>query len=453
MAKNKTWIEIAVTALIVGVVLFFWTRGGFNSVYLDTDLGRDLSQLSNLWIGQKIIWLGPRLSPGLSASPIYYYLFYPALVIGMGDANSLIVFNLIIAASSISLFGFLAIRKWKLVGALSTLALGLMPLFMQTSMHPGNGITYLFLLLISITFLWFEFPIWASALFLGFAISFHPAAIFGLPFLIYEIIKRKGSVKKILIAALLLILPWTPIIVFEIITKGFLTREFLAQKSAGLVLQFNLTNIQNLFAFTGINYIIALASLITLTYFSKNRIRIWLVISLILLAPFFFVPTLPTHYFFGLTGIIVIIFLTGLMESAGKKYISKIIIALMIVNSLLIFKTPPPAARNIEKIQSVVNSYMLNSKINKNDKIAVIAALGPEASSPQADDYRFFLRIKGYNVLDIPDYSKANILIEFIEYPGFDWKHWSTFETQQFGNRKLQDELKIQGVEVITYSK
>jgi len=43
--------------IVLFLLIFIWIRGGLDVVYLDTDLGRDLSEMSKLWIGTKVIWL------------------------------------------------------------------------------------------------------------------------------------------------------------------------------------------------------------------------------------------------------------------------------------------------------------------------------------------------------------------------------------------------------------
>lgn len=180
--------------IVLFLLIFIWIRGGLDVVYLDTDLGRDLSEMSKLWIGTKVIWLGPRLSPGFHASPIYYYIFYPALIISHGNANSLIIFNLILATLSLGLFGYLGIKRFGTSFLLVIGMIGLFPWWSSIVLHPGNGYTYVIWLLLSLSCLWFELPLFFSALFLGLATSFHPAAIFAITLLFYEWFRRKALV-------------------------------------------------------------------------------------------------------------------------------------------------------------------------------------------------------------------------------------------------------------------
>jgi hypothetical protein len=435
-------------------VLLFWTQGGFDSVYLTTDLGRDLSQLSNLWIGKSIIWLGPRLSLGFPTSPIYYYIFYPALAIARGNAEALIVFNLLIAGFALAVFSWFSSKKYDTKASLGIILLGLMPWWINIAMVPGNGSTYVLWLVISLTLLWFELPIFYAALFLGLSISFHPAAMVALPILIYEWLRRGKSLKTMLLSIVALILPWAPIIIFEFITKGFLTRSFLANPSAGFFkVQPGLTNILGVVSSLGLNLILAIAILIPGIIYSAQRARIWIILGILSLAAFGLFTRFPAHYLIGIAAVLGFILVIGLVESFGKSTIAKIILVLLLVNNVSLFSPRAPAERTISKIETVVNTYITSQKPGKDKKIAVVAALGPDAASPQADDYRYFFRIKGYNALEVVDYGQADVLIEFIESPGFNWQNWSTWETNQFGKRGAGSEFNTQDVKVITYTK
>src|SRR5689334_12175050 len=92
---------------LIGIALLahFWFRGGFASIYIDTDFGRDLSELSNIWL-HHIVWLGPQLSAGFPASPFYYYLFFPVLLLSGGDPRALIIANIFLAAFCLGAFSW-----------------------------------------------------------------------------------------------------------------------------------------------------------------------------------------------------------------------------------------------------------------------------------------------------------------------------------------------------------
>ncbi|MCX6733027.1 MAG: hypothetical protein NTV98_05825 [Candidatus Roizmanbacteria bacterium] len=427
-------------------LIYLWTRGGLNTFYVDTDFGRDLSQLSKLWIGQKVIWLGPTLSPGFHASPLYYYLFFPALFVGQGSAYSLLIANILFAIIVLAVLGF------KRGTLLALTAIGFSPWFGALVMHPGNGFTYVLWLLLSLICLWFEFPLVFSALFLGISLSFHPAAIFALPLLIYEWVRRKRELKQAFIITISLLIPWAPIILFEIITKGFLFRQWITHPSVGMKIAPSFINLQTLINTSGISLFGFLLVFIILLFSGKVRERWWLSLSILGLIFFGVVSKVPPHYLLGLTCILYFTVAIIMVKRVwGRSLLG--IITLIFLGGAFILPTPKQSPRSIEKIQSVVNQVAQNKTINKKEKIAVVAALDMENKVPQADDYRFFLRIKGFKIPEVTEYFTAQKLILFVENPQFDWKSWSTWETNEITPKRIIQEQEIEGVKVITFEK
>ena len=451
---KKKVVFICLFLVSVFIPFFFWIQGGFDAVFLNTDIARDLYELSNLWIGRSVIWLGPRLNPGLYASPIYYYLFYPALLILRGNGNSIIVFNLFISLMALALFSSLAFKKWGFKAIAGILVLGLYPWWVGNAMHPGNGYTYIYWLVISLTFLWFEYPVFLSTLFLGLSISFHPGAILALPIFIYEWYKLKQTFKLLVTIVVTLLLPWSPILLFEIITKGYIIRNWLANPTSGFSLAVpNMANIQTVLNYLGMNLPILLLIAFFLIKISSKRVRMWLIFSLLTSFLFSFFSYLPSHYVLGTAVTLGFIFVVATMESTKKITVSYLILILILAINVFSFHTPTVATRNFNKISGVVNSYIDMEKLDRNSKISVIASLDESNKVVNADDYRFFLRTKGYNVVDVSQYSEADALVMFIETPNFNWENWSTWEMEQFGQKKLKSQFEIQGIEVITFLK
>lgn len=438
-------------------ILFFlsliWLRGGFSSILLDTDLGRDLSEMSNIHL-HKVVWLGPRLSAGFPSSPIYYYLFYPALVISRWNAQSLIVFNVLLALAGLGTFAFLARKKLDFFAFIPIIIIGLMPFWKTSAIHPGNGYTYMLWFMFYLVFLWFELPLFIPSLFLGLAISHHPAATFGLVFLLYEWWRRGHSVKQMGLIICGLLLPWTPIILFEIITKGYLTRSYLKNPTVGVThaFQLGLANIKHLVSLTGINIGLASSIFLLAGFAAQKRLKVWYFLCLIPLVFFLITPSFPQHYL--LSSVLSVVFVISLILS--KKIWGKILLALIavffIIQAIFFIKTPAPT-RSITKIDQIVSKLSQTNIIDKKQHIAVLAILSQDTSVPQADDYRFFLRKYGYSVLEVVEYSQADTLLLFVEQPGFKWQTWSTWETDQFGSRKVASQITIDGVKILKFIK
>lgn len=396
--KNK--VLKTVTVLIICIVLsFVWLWGGLDKLYLDTDIGRDLSEISKLWIGQSVIWLGPRFSVGLHSSPFYYYLFYIPILLSGGNAYSIIVFNIVLAASTLFLLGYLSIKKYGAWGALVPFILGLMPWFQEIAVHPGNGFTYAIFLLAFLTALWFKLPVILASFLLGVSLSMHPGAIFCLPLLLYELIKSKTSLKKWILSIFVFLLPFAPLIAFEIITKGYWIKQWLLESNYGV--SFN---------------------------------------------------TIPRHYLFG---IIAIIWFTALLTLVQKRF-GKVILALILIYfsvNMLVIPKPSVSARSISKIQGAVGELIDSGNIGKDDRLAVISLRTQDTKTPQADDYRFFLRVKGFQVEEATDYVKAENLIIFVEDKDLDWENWNSWETDQFGERQDPEIVNANEILIAIYKK
>jgi len=399
---------------------------------------------------------GPRLSPGFHASPIYYYIFYPALIISHGNANSLIIFNLILATLSLGLFGYLGIKRFGTSFLLVIGMIGLFPWWSSIVLHPGNGYTYVIWLLLSLSCLWFELPLFFSALFLGLATSFHPAAIFAITLLFYEWFRRKHKFTRLLQIIFGFLLPWFPIIIFEIITKGYLFRQWYTHPKMGIFLQFQMNNLQSIVNSSYFNFPIALI-ILTLTlialFSSSKRHRVWFFLTMINLSLFSIISLVPTHYLLGISCILMFVVMIILIQKLWGRWILFAMIMLYLFNTIFFTPYPTQSKRPISKIKNIVDVFVNKSKINKKNKIAVIAVLDYENKVPQADDYRFFLRMKGLDVLDVTNYSQADILIMFIEEKNFNYQKWSTWESDQFGSKKKIDETIIEGIKIITYLK
>lgn len=125
---------------------------------------------------------------------------------------------------------------------------------------------------LALTSLWFKNPIFISALLFGISIAIDPVAILGLPVLFYEWLSNKQRVRRLFHILLGLLLPWTPIIIFEIITKGFLTRHWLEYpSSAGIVFDPKLTNLNPLLDTLGLSSALAIIILIVSFLIATKR--------------------------------------------------------------------------------------------------------------------------------------------------------------------------------------
>jgi hypothetical protein len=352
--------------LVIALVMFISSYQLVKGFSIDSDFARDLFNIGKIAAG-KMVWLGPRLSAGFNISPSFYYPFVP----GIGLTHK--AESVLITQFSLALLAIALILKYSLK-AIPTLFISTLPVWITVTRHPGNGFTYVIWLLMALSLANTKY--WTITwLFYGLAIANHPAAILALPFVLINFKNITLTPQKIALALGAVIIPWLPIIVFELITRGFLLREFINHSNT------------------------------TFRYFP--------------------------HYLFGIE--ISIAFVAAKYMSKFK--IGTICLCLLtcinLINLKTIYKTNPE--RSISKISNQVK--ILESKINYSEPIAVLAVMGPEAKAPLAEDYRFFLEQDGIKTTDLDKFPQANQLVVFSETPNFDVINWHSWETTQFFNK------------------
>lgn len=441
------------------VTAFFavlWSWIGVSVFRLNADVSRDLSQLSNLWIG-KIVWLGPQLKVGFPVSPLYFYLLFPGLVLMGGSAYSTILTQVLFAL--IALFFFYhfekADKKWVIL--LPILFIGLSSWWLESTVKLWNGHMYVSCLLLSLVFLWHRKKLWLSSLFFGIAVSIHPAVLLTFPLFLYEAYayKSRNLVTKVVSVLGGLTLPWAPIIVFEFLSKGFLIREWLKDRNPGMELEFGLHNIKLIASLSGITLSIFVALLIFTSFFANKRLKKWLIAMVPAGIFLSFVSQLLTHY---LLPVLVVLFFI-IAKVLVKKQSGRVIIILFIIffASKVLMKysliTSWPPDNRLEEITTTLETMIENDQINKNNSYALISIIDEQNSTPQADDYRFVLRTKGYVALEIAEYPSADYLLIFFENNQENPENWSDWHSEYFGSKVLVSSKIINDTQVLVYKR
>lgn len=428
-----------------------WTYKGLTETGIHVDLARDLNFLSDLWI-HKIVWLGPMTSINFPTSPIYYYLLFPGLLLSGGNGLSVIFSQTLFAFLALGLYAYFQLKQSLIPTLFVILTIGLSPWWITSSALPWNGHMYVAWVFLALTSLWFKIPLFLSALLFGISIAIDPAAVLALPVLFYEWWTREKRLKNLMRIFLGLILPWAPILIFEIITKGFLTRQWLEYPaSAGLIFDPNLKNIIPLLNGLRVSQTLAIVLLFLAFFIGSRREKYWIIYTCLPLVFLILVPNLRQYYLLGLicaiTFTIVAIF--------SSKPVGRIILVLFILSYIQIIKLPPLSFENrsIPRLNKVVNTFIQNSNLDKTKKYAVVSVRDLQNSTPQADDYRFFLRTKGVKALGIDDYNQADILLLFIEVPNFKWQNFEDWHMQRFGSRNFLSNQNVDGIEVIMYGR
>ncbi len=454
--KLKSHTKLVVSVLLLFLFILFYSWIGISYFSLNADVSRDLSELSNLWIG-KMVWLGPLLRIGFPASPLYFYILFPALIISGGSAYSLVITQVFLSVFGLAILLVCQKNSYKLGNYLGMFFIGLSHWWIQSTIKPWNGNMYILWLLPALILLWNKKPLWLSSLLFGIAIAIHPASLLLSPILLYEAwrYKSKSLATKIISVVSGLILPWGPIIVFEIITKGFLTREWLNHKSTEMSIQPGTHNISSLVSLTGIP--IVLLVLILLFSFTvatkKTKEWSWLLTPTIA----FLLGISPLHQYYLLP--VVAIFFIIVVQTLKEKVLGKVLLFLCIVifakNIAFTYKfdTTWPPTNRLEAISQVITTLENDMLIQKNSTYALISVIDAQNSTPQADDYRFLLRTKGYKALNISEYPSADYLVIFFENNQIDPENWQDWHSEYFGEKKLISSQKIHATQVLIYKR
>ncbi len=445
------YIKVFLSTVILLGLFTLWTYKGIAQTGVHVDLARDLNFLSDIWI-HRIVWLGPMTSINFPTSPIYYYLLSPGLVLSGGNGLSLIFSQAFFALSALGLYAYFQLKKSLISTLLVILTIGLSPWWITASSLPWNGHMYVAWVLLALISLWFKNPIFISALLFGISIAIDPAAILALPVLFFEWWTQAKRIKNLSLIFLGLLLPWTPIFVFEIITKGFLTRHWLEYPSAaGIIFSPKLTNILPILNTIGISLAQGIVIFIISFLIASKRGRYWMIFVCLPLIFLTLVSLLRDYYLFGLTCALTFTFVTIL----SSKTIGRIILIILILGYTQSVSLPPipNGSRSIQRLDSIVNTFIQNSNLDKTKKYAVVSVIDSQNSAPQADDYRFFLRTKGISVLSIDEYPKADMLLLFIEVPNFKWQDFEDWHMQRFGSRKFLSSQTVDNIEVVIYGR
>ncbi|MCA9371338.1 hypothetical protein KC726_00405 [Candidatus Woesebacteria bacterium] len=226
------------------------------------------------------MWLGPRLSPGLHASPLYYYILFPGVWLTRGNALSIVATTVFLAIIVLGFFTYATYKTYGFWGLVPAALLASSPWFVTMAIHPGNGYTYGLYVLLALTLLWFHKRILLGAFVLGVAVSYHPAAIFALVFFIYEWWRSKYLFKNFLIICLALVLPWAPVLAFEIITHGYIIKHWKENTEMGMSFLPSLNNLYAISAQFQIPILLSFFSYCLAGLISRKRVRNWYFLTL-----------------------------------------------------------------------------------------------------------------------------------------------------------------------------
>lgn len=408
--------------------------------------------------------LGPKLSfGGTYAAPYYYYFFTPSLLLSGLNVFSIVYTNAFLFALGLGVMLFLAKPHYGLKKSLLlTLAVGLLPMYIFGSHYPGNGLSYIPLLLIFLLLLYLRNYQSKRQLFLlglvsGILTTTHPTNLLVIiPLLLIITFQLKKKINLIYFLPGILI-PFTPLVVFELKHNFLMIRDTLFNNSYQAFLD---------------NNIIPNAPKGKENVFENSLFLASKMDSLILLSPFIylliqFVPTLKAgrikltkELLFPISGVIsfillsivdrfkfevhflypvaLFVFLATILLLARTKFWPLLVILILFE----VYQFPTylykPSTRSPQKIEAAVNFVIDHKLVSKDVSFNIIQATDQQALVPIGHEYRFFFRKRGF----IPDseyqYNQSKELLIFSETPNLDIKYFNNWATDQFGKRVVK---------------
>lgn len=401
-------IMIFLTLLVAGFLFFYKVDVGFRmSPYYnyDSDFGRDLLKMTEILHGKQTL-IGPQLSfAGLRLAPYQFYFFAPFLWLGRFNYRSVVFAN---AGFFMLGFFWLFFVLRKKIGdfytLLSILWLISTPYIILTARSPGNGFSYVILLLL-IVFLHFfykSFSLKQHFLFgfiEGIIINSHPlSSLIVVPL---HLLKLKKA-KDFFVFVFGLLITFLSVFIFDF-RHGFVITKFFfngSQKSFSTVLTqfFNFGSF--LRGYTADPYQGAI------------------------------------HYYFPFLVFfqVVIIFLIR------KSRFRLLLLALLLGINILLFPFRFfHQARNLGEVESRFNKIISQDFMPKKDLNVVL--INDTPISKVGYEYRFLLLKNDYQIDDEYSYYNSKYLLMISEMGDLNWQKEKSWEIDQFGEKKLVKKL------------
>jgi hypothetical protein len=455
LKKEDQPLLLTKIGLNAGLVIF-WLVLGILNFSLNADLSRDLGQISEVIIG-KLVWLGPQLRIGFPISPLYFYLFVPGVLFSGGSAYSLVATQVCIAGACFSLLLFTEKQKTILENYVFSLFLGLSSWWVVATIKPWNGNQYVLWLLFALVSLWTKKRLWLSLLLFGIAVAIHPAALVLTPIFLFETYRFKPLViwKKIVLFAGGLIGPWAPILAFEYITKGFLIRQWLEHKDAGMSFAPGFHNLVSLIQQFQLPILVTITLLAASIYMSKGRTRTWYLLLIPALLFLAIVSNLHAYYLLGVLAALFFLIAQTLYSSRIGKLLLGIGIAFFIFNipQTYSFDINNLQTNRYQKIVSLVEKLKEEQVVTEQQTYALISVIDDQNSTPQADDYRFVFRTNELQASNIDQYPQADTLIIFFENDQQNPEQWRDWHSDHFGEKKLVSSKRYGNFQVVVYTR
>ena len=398
--------------LIAGFLFFYKVDVGFRmSPYYnyDSDFGRDLLKMTEILHGKQTL-IGPQLSfAGLRLAPYQFYFFAPFLWLGRFDYRSVVFANAGLFVLGFFLLFFMSRKKiGNFYSLLSILWLISTPYIILTARSPGNGFSYVILLLL-IVFLHFfykSFSLKQHFLFgfiEGIIINSHPlSSLIVVPL---HLLKLKKA-KDFFVFAFGLLITFLSVFIFDL-RHGFVITKFFLNGGQK-------------------NFFTVLTQFLNFSSFLKGYTA----------DPY----QGAIHYYFPFLVFfqVVIIFLIR------KSRFRFLLLAFLLGINILLFPFRfYHQARNLGEVESRLNKIISQDFLPKKDLNVVL--INDTPISKVGYEYRYLLLKNNFILDDEYSYNDSKYLLIISEKGEIDWNSEKSWELEQFGQKKLIKKIVVAG--------
>jgi len=478
----KKYQYLIITFLLFLLISFVYLYKITSSYNYDSDFGRDIVAIQKITKGDLTL-LGPKTSfGGLYTGPYYYYLFVPIIALFPQNPEAMLYFNvfLFILSFILIIFSFYKKNNLNYKSLLPIIWLFTSPIIIYSARNPGNAFSYIPLLILILLFIpWiikqnniFIWIIYGFAC--GLVLNIHVVnTLIFFPLVFILAYYKKSFLPFLMFIGILISL--TPSALFEI-THNFvqLHNTFIDKSYQSFISNTNISNslptstnpfinfyllLQNSSTWAGISLVVLFITNIFLYFFKKSKnnknIKI-LFTSSIFSFLIISITGRSQMTFFYLFPFILLIQITFIFLISKFNFSTLFIIILLIGNIVYfpkyIYLTP---SRLISEFKSFTTSLTQSDfwkKINTQNYNIYVAR--ETAMAPQGWEYRYFLNLNGYQVLDPTLFDQTKQLLIIQENTNSDnvtsIKSW---ELDQFGPKILNKSIELDGRKIFLFDK
>ena len=471
--KKYSYAFVALLALILCFYLFRL----LSSFNFDNDFGRDIVDILSISRGDMRL-LGPKLSfGGIHASPWYYYLFVPVIFLFSAYPESVVIFSgvisaLVLVAGYLLLTRILTINQWKAI--LLTLSMALSPAMVFSARNPGNAFSYIPFLFLSFICgyasmkmqKYREVLFFCFVLLSGMAVGSHPVSLLAiLPFGLLVLWKMQkislvesGLKRRLLVsfmALFLFFLPVLPNILFEF-THGFvqIKNTFIDKSYVNFIEDKNLSSTrpktsQNLLENARMTdaramewgipllvlilaqFVVVVKDLVRKTWSLETSLVATSIVSWVLLVVLLRWQY-AFHYLFPLY--ILVLFVSAIYVTIREKWVYVVVLSsvLTVLSISRLQSLYVSASRPIADFRITIDFILPFIQNERNIPTNVYLVRKEGSTEPHGHEYRYFLRVAGYTIMDVNSYTTSNRLLIFDESKEAKITQLRSWEIDQF---------------------